>query len=62
MNGEKHKAMRYRCDFFYEERKELAQQQYIWVKVVEDVKGFKTKEYELKKKLMADNGYYIQEV
>lgn len=30
--------------------------------VVEDVKGFRTKEYELKKKLMAGRGIHVVEV
>lgn len=33
-----------------------------WLPVVEDVKGFRTKEYELKKKLMAGRGIHVVEV
>lgn len=38
----------YRADFVYEERDEIGE----WRTVVEDVKGFPTKEYALKKRLM----------
>jgi hypothetical protein len=38
---------RYHADFVYEERTKGA-----WAEVVEDVKGFKTPAYKLKKKLM----------
>ena len=43
----------YIADFVYREGGET---------VVEDVKGFRTKEYELKKKLMAGRGIHVVEV
>lgn len=51
--GEKIRAIKYRADF-----------QYIrdGVTVVEDVKGYKTKDYELKRKLMAGKGITVQEI
>lgn len=51
--GEKIRAIKYRADF-----------QYIrdGVTVVEDVKGYKTKDYELKRKLMAGKGIIVQEI
>lgn len=51
--GEKIRAVRYRADFMYE---------CCGVINVEDVKGYKTKEYELKRKLMAAKGITILEI
>ncbi len=53
-SGEHVRALRYRADFAY-----LQDGKY----VVEDVKGIKTKEYEIKKKLMLENlGISVMEV
>ena len=43
IHGKKVQGIKYRADFVYYENGEM---------VVEDVKGYKTKEYELKKKMM----------
>ena len=43
VNGKKIRSITYRADFVYYENGEM---------VVEDVKGFRTKEYELKKRMM----------
>lgn len=51
--GKKVNGIKYRADFTYFKDGEY---------VIEDVKGMKTKEYELKKKLMADKGYFIKEI
>lgn len=59
--GEKVRAVRYRADFAYEQ-KIVEGIDIRWVPVVEDVKGFRTKEYELKKKLMAGAGIRVREV
>lgn len=59
--GERVRAVRYRADFSYALRvKEGPDTR--WVEVVEDVKGFRTKEYELKKKLMLGRGIRVVEV
>lgn len=71
-DGNRIRAIRYRADFTYQK---LVTNKYMsdpggcyeycdeWVPVVEDVKGIKTKEYSLKKKLMAEKfGITIQEV
>lgn len=48
----------YICDFDYEER-----QRGLWVHIVEDVKGFKTKDYIIKRKLMLFvHGIVVREV
>ena len=60
-DGEKIRALRYRADFSYR-RKVLEGPDTRWETVIEDVKGCKTKEYELKKKLMAGNGIRVVEV
>ena len=61
--GERVRAIRYRADFSYERLTEPDCTGTVhWLPVVEDVKGFKTKEYELKKKLMAGNGIRVVEV
>lgn len=51
--GEKVDAIRYIADFTYFQD---------GVFVIEDVKGFKTDVYRLKKKMMAEKGYHIVEV
>lgn len=56
--GESVKAMRYRADFSYD--KHLGDG--FWEHVIEDVKGMKTPQYLLKKKLMQDRGLTITEV
>lgn len=59
--GEKVRALRYRADFSYR-RKVREGADTRMETVVEDVKGFRTKEYELKKKLMAGQGITVREV
>lgn len=55
------RAIKYRADFSYRRAvKEGVDTR--WEVVVEDVKGYKTKEYELKKKLMAGRGIHVVEV
>lgn len=51
--GEKIRAVKYRADFQYIQDGQV---------IVEDVKGYKTKEYELKRKLMAGKGITIREI
>lgn len=51
--GERIRPITYRADFTYTKDGQ---------RIVEDVKGYKTKEYLLKKKLMAGMGYQITEV
>lgn len=59
--GERVRAIKYRADFSYRRAvKEGVDTR--WVAVVEDVKGYKTKDYELKKKLMAGRGIHVVEV
>jgi hypothetical protein len=61
--GERVRAIKYRADFAYERPTEPDCTGAIhWLPVVEDVKGYKTKEYELKKKLMAGRGIHVVEV
>lgn len=55
--GERYRAINYLADFtFY--RMEDGE----WKHHIVDVKGRKTQEYALKKKIMADQGHYIEEV
>lgn len=56
-HGERQAAIKYVCDFFYIDKKTGRL-------VVEDVKGFKTQEYKLKKKLFLRQfpQYYFYEV
>ena len=59
--GERVRAVRYRADFSYRRRvKEGADTR--WERVVEDVKGFRTKEYEIKRKLMLGRGWRVEEL
>ena len=59
--GEKIRAMRYRADFSYRRRVKEGPD-IRWESVIEDVKGYRTKEYEQKKKLMVGMGLHIEEV
>lgn len=56
--GERVRAVRYKADFEYQRRREDGS----WEDVVEDVKGMRTKEYALKRKLLLGRGVVIQEV
>ena len=59
--GERVRAIKYRADFFYRRRvKEGPDTR--WEPVVEDVKGFRTKDYELKRKWMLGNGIRVVEL
>lgn len=53
ITGKTEKAITYIADFVYTENGK---------QVIEDVKGFKTPVYKLKRKLMAYQGHYIQEI
>ena len=61
LDGEKVRALRYRADFSYRKVVREGADTHL-VPVVEDVKGYKTKEYEIKKKLMAGLGIAVREV
>lgn len=60
-DGEKVKAIRYRADFTYRKKMRDGADTY-WVSVVEDVKGYRTKEYQQKRKMMLDMGIRVIEV
>lgn len=63
VSGEKVRAIRYRADFSYERQTAPDCNGFTyWLPVVEDAKGFRTKEYEIKKKLMAGRGIEVTEV
>jgi hypothetical protein len=64
IEGKRIKTMVYRSDFAYERATEPdCNGAVYWLREVEDVKGVKTKEYQLKKKLMQDKyGITIREV
>lgn len=64
IEGERIKPMVYKADFTYERATEPDRNGAVyWLREVEDVKGVKTKEYQLKKKLMQDKyGITIREV
>lgn len=64
IEGERIKPMVYRADFTYERATEPDCNGTVhWLREVEDVKGMRTKEYQLKKKLMQDKfGITIHEV
>ena len=64
VEGERVKPMVYRADFTYERETEPDYNgTAYWLREVEDVKGMKTKDYLLKKKLMQDKyGITIREV
>lgn len=53
ITGKMERAITYIADFVYIENGK---------QVIEDVKGFKTPEYKLKRKMMAYQGHYIQEI
>lgn len=55
--GERFRAINYLADFTYDKLEDGA-----WKHHIVDCKGKKTKEYELKRKIMADQGRYIEEV
>lgn len=56
--GESVKAIRYRADFEYDRHDGDG----FWTHVIEDVKGLKTQQYLLKRKLMQEKGLTIVEV
>lgn len=59
--GEAVRAIRYRADFSYLRRvKEGVYTR--WERVVEDVKGYRTKDYEIKRKLMLGLGVKVVEI
>lgn len=67
--GDKVRAIRYRADFAYDKLvrnryEDYDGPEYIdeWVPVIEDVKGVRTQQYLMKKKLMAEKGLTITEV
>lgn len=67
--GERINAVRYRADFSYEKwgnepAPEISQGTFreVWLPVIEDVKGVRTKVYLMKRKLMQEKGYTIQEI
>lgn len=67
--GERVKALRYRADFSYEKWgtepvPEISQGTFreVWLPVIEDVKGVRTKVSLMKRKLMQEKGYTIQEI
>lgn len=64
IEGERIKPMVYKADFTYERATEPDRNGAVyWLREVEDVKGVKTKEYQMKKKLMQDKyGITIREV
>lgn len=60
-DGERVRAVKYRADFSYKRRvREGVDTR--WERVVEDVKGFRTKDYELKRKLMLGLGIKVTEL
>lgn len=59
--GERVRAVKYRADFSYS-RRVKGGPDIRWERVVEDVKGFRTKEYEIKRKLMLGRGWRVEEL
>ena len=61
--GDRIQAVKYIADFSYELRPQTPDCNQ-WIKVVEDVKskGTRTKEYNIKRKMMAERGIIIKEV
>ena len=55
--GERFRAISYLADFTFDKLEDGE-----WKHHIVDVKGRKTKDYALKRKLMADQGHYIEEV
>lgn len=61
--GEHIRAITYKADFSYEAPVCDAEDgEMLWLPVVEDVKGMKTKEYLLKYKMMAERGVKVVEI
>ena len=57
--GERFRAINYLADFTFDRLDEDSGQ---WVHHIVDVKGKKTSEYIMKRKMMADMGYHIEEI
>lgn len=57
--GERVKPIVYKADFSYERNTGSG---WHWEFVVEDVKGVRTKEYALKRKMMMEKGFHITEI
>lgn len=57
--GERVKPIIYRADFSYEVDSGSG---WHWRLVIEDVKGIRTKEYVMKRKMMLERGFHITEV
>ena len=55
--GERFRAISYLADFTFDKLEDGE-----WKHHIVDVKGRKTKDYALKRKIMADQGHYIEEV
>lgn len=67
IEGEHIRAIRYRADFSYDERREIVRtvgvKEIVWEHVVEDVKGKKTDVYNIKRKMMQEKlGIAVVEV
>lgn len=60
-DGERSGPTRYRADFSYEKLVRVGADTLVKLKI-EDVKGYHTKEYEIKKKLMEDRGLRVDEL
>ena len=58
MTGERFRAISYLADFTFDRLEDDGE----WKHHIVDVKGRKTQEYALKRKLMADMGYHIEEI
>lgn len=59
--GERVRPVKYRADFSYKRRVKKGLD-IRWETVVEDVKGYKTKDYQLKRKLMLGLGIKVTEL
>lgn len=60
-SGEAVRAVKYRADFLYSRAVKNGTETR-WERVVEDVKGFRTKEYEIKRKLLLGMGIEVTEI
>lgn len=60
-DGESIRAVRYRADFSYLRRVKEGPDT-CWERVVEDVKGYRTKDYAIKRKLMLGMGIKVVEL
>lgn len=60
--GERVRAIKYRADFFGYNRVEKVGSEVHLEPVAEDVKGYRTKDYELKKKFLAGKGIEVTEI